>query len=70
MLALRIGSEMERTLDAVAKSLGKNRSEVVREALVRYFEDLEDAERAEASLRDLAGTKSLAEVRRDLGLDN
>lgn len=70
MLALRIGSEMEKTLDAVAKSLGKNRSEVVREALVRYFEDLEDAERAEASLRDLAGTKSLAEVRRDLGLDN
>ena len=70
MLALRIGSEMEKTLDAVAKALGKNRSEVVREALVRYFEDLEDAERAEASLRDLAGTKSLAEVRRDLGLDN
>ena len=70
MLALRIESEMEKTLDAVAKSLGKNRSEVVREALVRYFEDLEDAERAEASLRDLAGTKSLSEVRRDLGLDN
>ena len=70
MLALRIESEMEKTLDAVAKSLGKNRSEVVRETLVRYFEDLEDAERAEASLRDLAGTKSLAEVRRDLGLDN
>ncbi len=70
MLALRIESEMEKTLDAVAKALGKNRSEVVREALVRYFEDLEDAERAEASLRDLAGTKSLAEVRRDLGLDN
>ena len=70
MLALRIESELEKTLDAVAKALGKNRSEVVREALVRYFEDLEDAERAEASLRDLAGTKSLAEVRRDLGLDN
>lgn len=69
MLAIRIDAELEKKLDAAASALGKNRSLVVREALVRYLEDLEDAEMAELSLQNSQGTKTLDQVRRELGLD-
>jgi len=47
MIAIRIDPDMEQTLDALAKAQGKNRSVLVREALIRYFEDLEDTLLAE-----------------------
>lgn len=70
MIAIRIDSDMEQTLDTLAKSQGKNRSTIVREALLRYFEDMEDGEIAEAAYREMKSTKSLAELRRELGLDS
>lgn len=69
MLAIRMDRELEDVLEATAKAQKRNRSAIVREALVRYFEDLEDTALAEKSLRDMNGTKSLSEVRRELGLD-
>jgi RHH-type rel operon transcriptional repressor/antitoxin RelB len=69
MIAIRIDPDMEQTLNMLAKAQGKNRSVIVREALIRYFEDLEDSMLAEETLREMKGTKSLSELRRELGLD-
>lgn len=69
MIAIRIDADMEQTLDMLAKAQGRNRSAIVREALLRYFEDLEDAEMAEAAYREMKSSKPLAELRRELGLD-
>jgi len=70
MIAIRLDPELEQSLETLAKSTGKNRSAIVREALMRYLEDLEDAEMAEAAYREMKTAKPLAELRRDLGLDS
>ena len=72
MLALRLDDEMEKRVATLATRQGRNKSALVREALIRYMEDQEDIELAEAALKKIAGQKtySLAEVRRELGLDD
>jgi len=70
MLAIRLDPELEQSLDTLVKSSGKNRSAIVREALLRYFEDMEDTALAEASYREMKTAKPLAELRRELGLDS
>ena len=69
MLAIRLDKELEREIDLLAKAKGSNRSAVVREAVVRYLEDNEDLELARQALVETHGSKSLKELRRDLGLD-
>ena len=72
MLALRLDDDLEKRVVALALRQGRKKSAVVREALIRYMEDQEDIELAEAALKKMAGQKtySLAEVRRELGLDD
>ena len=70
MLAIRLEKELEQELDLLVKSKGSNRSAVVREAIVRYLEDNEDLELARQALSETGGSKSLKDLRRDLGLDN
>lgn len=70
MLAIRLEKELELELDLLAKARGSNRSAVVREAIVRYLEDNEDLELARQVLADMGGSKSLKDLRKDLGLDN
>lgn len=70
MLALRLDDELDKRVTALARQQGRNKSSVVREALNRYLEDQEDVALAEAVLNDRQETKSLAEVRRELGLDD
>ena len=70
MLAIRLEKELELELDMLAKSKGSNRSAVVREAIVRYLEDNEDLELARQALAEMGGSKSLKDLRKDLGLDN
>ncbi len=69
MLAIRLEKELEEEIDLLARSRGSNRSEVVREAIMRYLEDNEDLELARQALAEGRSGKSLQEVRRDLGLD-
>jgi RHH-type rel operon transcriptional repressor/antitoxin RelB len=69
MLAIRLEKELEQALDQLARARGSNRSALVREAIVRYLEDVEDLELAEATLATMKGSKSLNELRKDLGLD-
>ena len=72
MLALRLDDELEKRVADLATRQGRNKSALVREALNRYMEDQEDIEMAEAVLKNQSGkpTYSLAEVRRELGLED
>ena len=70
MLAIRLEKDLEQEIDLLAKSKGSNRSTIVREAIVRYLEDNEDLELAKQALEETRNSKSLKELRKDLGLDN
>ena len=73
MLDLRLDDELEKRLAELAYRQGRNKSAIVREALIRYMEDQEDIEMAEAVLlNNMKGQKTLTleEARRALGLDD
>ena len=70
MLAIRLDKELEKELDLLAKSRGSNRSAVVREAILQYLEDNEDLQLAKESLSKMNSTKSLRQLRKELGLDS
>ena len=70
MLAIRLDKELEQELDLLAKTRGSNRSAVVREAIIQYLEDNEDILLAKQSLSEMSSTKSLKQLRKELGLDS
>ncbi len=69
MFAIRLNKEIEAELDLLAKTKGSNRSAVVREAIFRYLEDNEDLELAKQAQSQTSGTKTLTQLRKELGLD-
>ncbi|MBW2172764.1 MAG: ribbon-helix-helix protein, CopG family [Deltaproteobacteria bacterium] len=69
MFAIRLDKEIEQELNLLAKSRGTNRSAVVREAILRYLEDNEDLEVAKEARSRIRSSKSLKQMRKDLGLD-
>ncbi len=70
MLAIRLDKQIEHELDILAKTKGTNRSAVVREAILRYLEDNEDLQAAKEAEALTESSKSLAQLRRELGLDS
>jgi RHH-type rel operon transcriptional repressor/antitoxin RelB len=70
MIAIRIDKELEKELDLLAKTRGSNRSAVVREAIIQYLEDNEDLQLAKESLSKMSSTRSLKQLRKELGLDS
>ncbi|MGD2272845.1 MAG: ribbon-helix-helix domain-containing protein [Desulfobacterales bacterium] len=70
MLAIRLNKELEKEIDLLAKTRGSNRSAVVREAIIQYLEDNEDLQLAKDSLSKMSSTKSLKQLRKELGLDS
>ena len=70
MLAIRLDKELEKELDLQAKTRGSNRSAVVREAIIQYLEDNEDLQLAKESLSKMSSSKSLKQLRNELGLDS
>jgi RHH-type rel operon transcriptional repressor/antitoxin RelB len=74
MLAVRLPTEIEQRLDALAKATGRTKAFYVREALVEHLGDLEDIYLAERRLEDIragrARTYSLEEVEQALGLED
>ena len=70
MLAIRLDKELEKELDLLAKARGSNRSAVVREAIIQFLEDNEDLQLAKESLSIMRSTKSLKQLRKELGLDS
>ncbi len=70
MLAIRLDKELEKEIDLLARAQGSNRSAVVREAIIQYLEDNEDLQLAKESLSKMGGSKSLKQLRKELGLDS
>lgn len=72
MLAIRLPSEIEHRLEALAKATGRTKTFYAREAILEHLDDLEDLYLAEHRLTEnRAGrskTLSLEDVERDLGL--
>ncbi|MGC9456802.1 MAG: type II toxin-antitoxin system RelB family antitoxin [Halothiobacillaceae bacterium] len=72
MLALRLPSDIEERLEALAKATGRTKSFYAREAIVEHLDDLEDIYLAEKTLEQVRRgemtTHSLDDVERDLGL--
>jgi len=69
MFAIRLDNETKQQLDLLAKSRGSSRSAVVREAIIKYLEDNEDLNQAEQTQSRIRGSKTLKQLRKDLGLD-
>jgi RHH-type rel operon transcriptional repressor/antitoxin RelB len=70
MLAIRLDKQIEQELDMLAKVRGSNRSAVVREAILQYLEDNEDLALAKQAKARTKESKSLTQLRKDLGLDS
>ena len=69
MIALRLDKETEQMLDLIARSRGSTRSAVVREAVLRYLEDQEDLDLIEHARSASKRTKTLKQLRKELGLE-
>jgi predicted DNA-binding protein len=70
MLAIRLDKEIEEDLDLLANTRGSNRSALVREAILQYLEDNEDLELLKQAQSQTRGSKSLTQLRKELGLDS
>jgi len=70
MLAIRLDKEIEEDLDLLANTRGSNRSALVREAILQYLEDNEDLDLLKQAQSQTRGSKSLKQLRRELGLDS
>lgn len=72
--SVRLEPEIERRLDALARSTGRTKAFHLRELIERGLEDLEDYYLAEAVMERLRKgeerTYTSAEVRKELGLDD
>ena len=69
MLAVRLDGSMESQLDNLARETGRSKSFYVKQAIGNFLEDREDYLLALAVLERNEPTKTLDEVRKDLGLD-
>lgn len=68
MLAVRLDTEMEAKLDKLARETGRSKSYYVKQAIETFLEDREDYLLALAVLERDEPTRSLGEVRKELGL--
>lgn len=68
MLTVRIDKELEVAIECLSKAEGRTKSGIVREALVRYIEDIDDAMLVAQARRAGGCAKSIAEIRKAIGL--
>ena len=68
MLTVRLDKQLEAAIARLAKVAGRTKSSIVREALLRYIEDSDDAMLVAQARRAGGRAKSIAEVRKAIGL--
>lgn len=68
MLTVRIDKELQAAIERLAKAEGRTKSSIVREALLRYIEDSDDAMLVAQARRAGGRAKSIAEVGKAIGL--
>jgi len=66
MIAVRLPKELEERLTALAQKTGRSKSDLVRQALLSYLEDLEDHHLAEERLQSPLPAIPLEEVERSI----
>jgi len=69
MLAVRLDNETENKLSRLAHETGRSKSYYVKQAIESYLEEHEDYLLALAVLERKEPRKSIAEVRKELGLE-
>jgi metal-responsive CopG/Arc/MetJ family transcriptional regulator len=70
MIALRLEESLLEEIDAVAEQRDMGRSALIREAIIRFLEDNEDLELAKSAQKKMKKSISLAQLRKELGLDS
>ncbi len=68
MLTIRLDKELEAAIARVTRETGGTKSSVVREALLRFLEDIEDVALVRRARSTGGRAQSIAEVRKSLGL--
>jgi RHH-type transcriptional regulator, rel operon repressor / antitoxin RelB len=68
MLGIRLGPDLEKKLDSLAKETGHSKSYYAREAIRQYLEDREDYLKRIAALERREPTITLEELERRLSL--
>lgn len=69
MLAVRIEAELESRLEALARAKHRSKSDLVREAILRMLEDEGAADLTAVAQESTKSTKTLVQLRKELGLD-
>ena len=68
---LTLSSQIEKRLQLMADSLGKDKNQLVEDALISYLEDLEDIQDAQESLNDPKESYlTIEEMEKRLGLED
>jgi RHH-type transcriptional regulator, rel operon repressor / antitoxin RelB len=68
MLAIRLESEIEERLAALARKTGHTKTYHAREAIIEHLGEMEDGYLALDRLKDPARIRTAQEVKRELGL--
>ncbi len=68
MLTVRLDKQLEVAIVRLAKAAGRTKSSVVREALVRHIENIDDVMLSAQARRAGGRAKSIDEVRKTFGL--
>ena len=69
MLALKLPSEIEKRLEKAARGAGRTKPSLIREAILRYLDDLEDVNVAIEGLEKPGKRWTLAELEKGLDLE-
>jgi RHH-type transcriptional regulator, rel operon repressor / antitoxin RelB len=69
MLALKLPCEVEKRLEKAARGTGRTKRSLVREAILRYLDDLEDISVAVERLEKPGKRWTLAELEKGLDLE-
>ncbi len=74
MISIELPKEIDARLDHLARKTGRSKADHVREAVIEYLEDLEDAaiaeERLEAIREGRSRTYTIEEMEKALGLED
>lgn len=70
MLAIRLDEHLLKQVDKLAHNQHTNRSHIIRQAIIRFIEDSEDLELARYAQSKMRSSKSLKQVKNELGLDS
>jgi RHH-type rel operon transcriptional repressor/antitoxin RelB len=70
MITVRLKKPLAIAVDLLAKKHHTKHNHIIREAIICYLEDNEDLELAKTALKRFKTAKPLAQLRKDLNLDN